>query len=254
MNLRHNLASAPLGTLVWAIAGILFGGIFATASDTFTILLESRSLALPLACALAGMFTAACFGSLRSATLGIMTGVLSGLGYLAFADAATNPLPFLAGAALFAIFLANIMPQDVAITHPLGQSLSGAIAGIIGGMLMLILLGSQPTLSMTWQGAAAVALVGVLYVAISRLVLKLCTDRLSRISGPLISGLVAATTSAAIWLLIRTAPAIDGSVASPAYAGVFASVPESALGAMIGGAIGGALFSLLGIRAGDYTL
>jgi hypothetical protein len=254
MNLQQNLARLPLGTLVWAIAGILFGGMFASAKEAFAVILDASPLALPIACALAGMITAAFFGALRAASLGVMTGVLSGLGYLAFADISTNPLPFLAGAALFAILLSAVMPEELSIIHPLGQAISGLFAGFGAGLMMLLLNNALPDLSPAWQGAAAVAGVGLLYMIISPFVLKLCTDRLSRVGTPVISAIVAATTSATIWLVIRTDPAIDGSMASPAYAHVFANVPASAFGAMIGGALGGAIFSLLGIRAGEYTV
>ena len=255
MNIQDTLGRILLGAVVWTIAGALFGGFFSGASGVFQVLLGNESFGWIPACALAGAVTSSFFGSMRAATLGAMMGVLSGVGYLMMGNSVTSPLPFLIAAFVGAMLVSRLMPSDIGFhSRPLGQAISGLIAGLVAGTILA--LGSEMLdgLSASWKAAAAVALVGVLYVAISHVLIARCTDRLSRIGGPLVSGVIATTISASIWVLINTSPAIDGSVAAPEFANAFALVDMGALGGAIGGAIGGTLFGLFGIKVGDYSV
>ena len=254
MNKQETLNRASLGAVVWAIAGTLFGGLYTGATDTFQVLFGNSALAWIPATALAGAITSSFFGSLRAATLGTMVGILSGVGYLILDSEAANPLPFLIASFFVAMLLSHLMPTAGFPTRPLGQAVSGLFAGLVSGILLTAGTASFGELDAQWMATIGVGLVGILYVALSRMILGRCSDRMSKVGGPLVSGLIASTVSGVIWLLINTAPAIDGSVNAPAFADVFAQVPPGALGGAIGGAIGGALFGLLGINVGNYTV
>lgn len=242
-----------LGALVWTIAGTLFGGLFTLGVQTLSIGLGDI-LGLIGAAAIAGAITAAFFGSMRSATLGTMMGVLSGVGYLTLSSDAVNPLPFLIVSFVAASWLGHVMPHVRGDQRPLGHTVSGLVSGIGSGLIMnLMFLQHRPTDPLL-TALIGVALVGLIYVLVSNAIVARCNERVSEIGAPMVSGLIACVVSLIIWLLINTTPAIDGSVNAPEYANAFALVAQGAIGGALGGCLGGALLGIFGLKVGEYAV
>lgn len=142
--------------------------------------------------------------------------------------------------------------------RPLGQTVSGMVAGALAGPLVFGL--SQVTTQVTeplWRAAVAVAFVGVLYIILSRWILSMCSEWVSaRMSGPVVAGLVALAVAASMWLLGSNMSGAAGVPVAPTSAGVYPVqlVALGLLGGAIGGAIGGAALELLGVERAAYQL
>jgi hypothetical protein len=105
------------------------------------------------------------------------------------------------------------------------------------------------------SAAVAVAAVGLLYVAVARLVVRRCSDRVSaRLGGPLVAGLIAAAVALGIWLIGATTGAVVDDQAVARIHAILREAPDGFIGAAAAGAAGGALLELLGIRFGTYHL
>lgn len=257
MKALKKLGAVLLRALIWALSGAIFGGLFTGLYQVFVIFDKPEWMTLMLASGLSGAVTAAFFGAMPVALLGSMVGVLVAIGFQISGVAGGKPL-FMLGVALGIGSLAGSFysGQMALRLRPLGQTVSGMLSGALAGPLVFALSGVlEQVVEPMWRAAAAVAFVGVLYIIISRWILSLCSEWVSaRLSGPVVSGLVALAVAASMWLLGST---ITGELARPMVSGDVNAAELVALGMLggaIGGAIGGAALELLGIERAAYQL
>ena len=246
-----------LSALIWALAGGVFGALFSGMDVAFASLLEGPRLGTVLAAALAGTITAAFFGAMPVALLGTLVGVLVGIGYLMLPPDPSSPLPLLAVALLGGLAAGGFLPRHALLrSRPLGQALSGLVAGAIAGPVILYARGlGDPWTQTAVSAAVAVAAVGLLYVGVARLLVRRWPDRLAlRLGGPLVAGVVAAAVSVGIWLIGATTGAVvDDQTVAHIHA-VLRQTQPGFIGAALGGAAGGALLEVFGIRFGSNHL
>ena len=239
---------------IWALSGALFGGLFFGLHEVFGMLGGARWLMLTLAVALAGAVTSAFFGAMQVALLGTMVGVLVGIFYLMLGLDAERPLLLLAAAMGAGLVAGSLYSGRSAIrSRPLGQTVSGLLAGFVAGPILHLLAGAldfrgKPLL----LAAVAVSLVGVFYLIASRWILTLCSEWMSaKLSGPVVAGLVATAVATSMWLI---GGSVTGGAQLPeaAIAERLFPITQGLIGGALGGAIGGAVLEILGIDRSDY--
>jgi hypothetical protein len=246
-----------LGTIVWALAGSVFGALFSALSEIARIAHTNPWLGTTLSAGLAGAVTAAFFGAMPVALIGALLGVLLGISALILPLADTEPALLGAAALLVGLIAGSLIPRSAVLrSRPLGQALSGLLAGVITGLLVtgVQALGTA-TMDTSLTAGVGVAGVGLLYVLFSRSVVRRCKDRISQnIGSPLVAALVACTVSLALWLLGTMAGVAPDSPLLAQLQQVISVVPTGLMGGAIAGAVGGALLEMLGIRLGAYHL
>jgi len=254
MNLVRKIGHVLGRATIWALAGALFGGLFFGLDEVFSTLGGTRWLMLTAAVALAGAVTAAFFGAMQVALLGTMVGVLVGIVSLMLAAGPERPLFMLAVAMGAGLVAGSFYSGPSAVrSRPLGQTLSGLLAGCAAGPVLHV---SAASLgfggNLLLLAAVAVSLVGILYLIAVRWVLALCSEWMSaKMSGPVVAGLVATAVATSMWLIGGGA---SGGVVLPegAIAERLLPVTQSLIGGALGGAIGGSVLELLGIDRSDY--
>lgn len=254
MNFGKKIGAILGRATIWALAGALFGGVFFGVREVFGMLGGAPWLMLSLAVALAGAVTSAFFGAMQVAVLGTMVGVLVGIVFLMLDVDPQRPLYMLAAAMGAGLVVGSFHSGSDAIrSRPLGQTVSGLLAGCVAGPILHLLsvsLGFGG--DMLWLAAVAVSLVGILYLIASRWVLALCSEWMSaNMSGPVVSGLVATAVATSMWLIGGT---VTGGPELPeaAIAERLLPITQSLMGGALGGAIGGAVLEILGIDRSDY--
>ena len=249
MKALQKLGAVLLRALIWALSGALFGGLFTGLYQVFSMYGNPEWMTLLLACGLSGAVTAAFFGAMPVALLGSMVGVLVAIGYQMIGVDNVRPL-FMLGVALgVGVLAGSFYSGQMALRlRPLGQTVSGMLAGAIAGPLVFALSGVlAPVAEPMWRAAAAVAFVGIDYVIFSRLILSMCSEWVS-------AGLVALAVAASMWLLGSD---ITGTAFPPGPSGGAYPAELIALGLLggaIGGAVGGAALELLGVERAAYQL
>lgn len=249
------LTTLLASVLVWGLAGALFGGLYGGLTGTFALTteLDSPYLRLILTTAISSAVTAAFFGSMLVALFGAMIGVLSAIAYLL-----TLPLgggPWLLAVAAFAIafFAGRLLPDAEGLRmRPLGQTVSGLLAGILTGPVLL-LIGTLVDLELRSSLGAgiAVAAVGILFLVLSRLVTRACPDWLSAgFGGPIVSGIIATAIALGVWLMGSTIGGGPSQVTLTDIETITAAIPAGLLGGAVGGTLGGFGISLLGLDRG----
>jgi hypothetical protein len=257
MKALQKLGAVLLRALIWALSGALFGGLFTGLYQVFSMYGNPEWMTLLLACGLSGAVTAAFFGAMPVALLGSMVGVLVAIGYQMIGVDNVRPL-FMLGVALgIGVLAGSFYSGQMALRlRPLGQTVSGMLAGAIAGPLVFALSGVlAPVAEPMWRAAAAVAFVGIAYVIFSRWILSMCSEWVSaRMSGPVVAGLVSLAVAASMWLLGSD---ITGTAFPPGPSGGAYPAELIALGLLggaIGGAVGGAALELLGVERAAYQL
>jgi hypothetical protein len=104
------------------------------------------------------------------------------------------------------------------------------------------------------MAGVAVAIVGIVYLIVSRWIVSLCPDWLSaRLSGPVVAGLVAAGVATSMWLI---GGGLSGGpeLREVSLAERLLPITQGLIGGAVGGAIGGAVLEILGIDRSDYHI
>lgn len=254
MNLGTKIGAILGRATIWALAGALFGGVFFGLHEVFGTFGGAPWLMLTLAVALAGAVTSAFFGAMQVAVLGTMVGVLVGIVFLMLAVDPERPMIMLGAAMGAGLVAGSFYSGSSAIrSRPLGQTVSGLLAGCVAGPILHLLAASLGFGgSMLLLAALAVSLVGIFYLIASRWVLSLCSEWMSaKMSGPVVAGLVAAAVATSMWLI---GGSVTGGVELPeaALGERLLPVTQSLIGGALGGAIGGAVLEILGIDRSDY--
>jgi hypothetical protein len=248
-------ADLLLRALIWALAGSVFGGLYGGLSASWQQLFDSGWLTVTLATTLAGAITAAFFGSMLTALMGAMMGVLSAVVYLVVFSSEVALLPLLVIAAGLAFLAGTLLPQGENLrTRPLGQTVSGLLAGVVAGPVTTIaIVAFDLPVQSSWSAAVAVAVVGVMFLVLSRWIAPACPDWLSsRYGAPVVAGIVAAAVASAQWLIGSSITGGSGELSNGDVEAILATIPNTLLGGAVGGALGGAGLELLGIERSDY--
>jgi len=246
-----------LDALVWALAGGVFGALLSALSETGRILDINPWIGAALAAGLAGAVTAAFFGAMPVAVVGALLGVLLGISALILPMSDAEPFLVVGAALLVGLIAGSLIPRSAVLrSRPLGQAMSGLLAGLLAGILVTAMhrFGGVEMGNALIAGVT-VAAVGLLYVALSRVVLIRCKDRISQnIGGPLVTALVACGVALIIWLVGSMAGVAPNAPILAELEQVVTTVPSGLAGGAIGAAIGGALLELLGIELETYHL
>jgi len=188
------------------------------------------------------------------AVLGTMVGVLVGIVFLMLDVEPERPLVMLAAAMGAGLIAGSFYSGPSAIrSRPLGQTVSGLLAGgVAGPILHLLSLSLGFGDDMLLLAAVAVSLVGILYLMLSRRILALCSEWMStKMSGPVVASMVAIAVATSMWLIggsVTGGPELpEAGIAERLF-----PITQSLIGGALGGAIGGAVLEILGIDRSDY--
>jgi len=236
--------------LTWAFAGALCGAIFMALTSFCRIVGMSEWFCLVLACTVAGMVTAAFFGSMLVALGGTLAGILVAITYEIVAPNQDSPLLLLLVAFVAALISGTIFTrQEIVQAKPLGQAGSGLAAGLLAGLILALLMSLLKLPQDHWSLAAlAVALVGLLYVLASmHMPAMINRGPMLTIGGPLVSGIIGVAVAASFWIIGESMVTLP-QLTPGRYQAVLDYVPTGLLGGLIGGGLGGVMLELLGIR------
>jgi hypothetical protein len=256
------VADAILRSVIWGFVGALFGVLFVVAHDVLAPAVPGVSPLL-VAAAMAGSIGAAIYSSMRLAVLvagfcALLLAVLQLGGFLrGTAGSGAWNLHGLVGLAtaiggLAGAYYGRAYPRS-GVCRALPKTLAGLFAGlgVAGGWwLVLQWVGEVP---LPVSIAVLCPLVGWSYVALSRVMVRACTDRLPPVAaaalvGAVISGLVAL----GFWATAGTLqPQIVGATAGEIQS-VVSRVPVALLAGWLGGMVAGFTRGLLGF--GWYDL
>jgi hypothetical protein len=249
--MKNKIANVSVTTIVWALAGGIFGAIYTGLYQVLLALGLDGWQALVVGGAIAAMTTAAFYGSMPVALIGAMAGMLGSIGALMVVGTSVD-LPVIIGVCavtglVVGLFHSWVLPSNAG---PLGVILTGLAAGSGAGALMAWFL----TLGLIARpagpfviAAGIVALVGSLFQLTRPHILRACFAWMPRAAGtPMVAALIAAVVGAAVGIMSGSGLSIAGE----AYH-LFGEVPTGFVGGMVGGAITGALLELLGVPLED---
>ncbi len=250
MNWKEKGGLLLLRALIWALAGALFGALFAGLYGVFRYFEYAEPVALLAAAATSGTVTAAFYGAMKVALLGTMTGVLTTVGYLIAFSHPERMLPVMTAAAAAGVVTGSLyaaaaeMPQ-----RPLGQALTGLIAGLLGGVG---LAGVQRFYSLELDFVAvsgiAVVMVGLLFIFLVQRVSVRCARWVPvQLSSPAVAAVIGAVVAGSMWLIGSTTSMGLGVAEKASIDAMLAQVPSGLLGGGLGGGLAGILLLLFGV-------
>jgi hypothetical protein len=120
--------------------------------------------------------------------------------------------------------------------------------------LALVLYGAE--VSMFILAAGVVALVGSLFQLSEHWIVSAVSGRVpSKLSAPVVSGLIAAVVGASVWVMggSTAASTLDGAT-KVAIGQVLSEVPLGFLGGMLGGAVTGLLLEIMGAHLEEHDV
>lgn len=257
MRLMGYLGRIAFRGLIWALAGALFGGVFAGLARAFELWGLTPWSAYLLAAGFGGAITASFFGAMQVALIGTLVGVLTAIGYLVAMHGSARLLEVVLVAALAGVIVGALLSTASATEkRPLGQILSGLVSGAVAGPATRFLA----ELAGIWHdifkvSVVAVAFVGVLFIFVSRWVLAICSEWIAaKLSGPLVAAINAASVAACMWLVASTADTGAGTAAVIPVDRILLDVPLGVMGGALGGALGGVLLGALGLERSEYRI
>jgi len=255
--LKDRLFAIVVSLLVWSLAGALFGGLFIGLFEVLVVLGLSGWQPLVVGAVAAAMTTAAFYSAMPLALVGATAGVLASIGYLVTSGQTVNlaMITLLAAGTGVAAgaFFAWTGRQNA---RPLAETLTGMLAGLGAGLVLVILLtATQMPLGPFVMAAGVVAIVGTLFQLNEHWVVQACHGWLpDSLAAPLVAGLIASVVGAAVWLMAgMTTPMLLGGE-QPVIDQVLREVPSGALGGMLGGAVTGLILELMGFRLEEHDV
>jgi len=199
----------------------------------------------------AGMTTAAFYSAMPVALMGAMSGVLASIGYLIVAGPRLDVRIIAAvAAALGLLGGAFVAWTSQAGAKPLAETLTGLLAGLGAGVILVLALSFYPEPVGTFVMAAGiVALVGSLFQLNEHWIVRAVHGWLpDTVAGPLVAAMVAAVVGVSMWMVAGTTTAVLDLETKYAVDRVLAEIPAGFLGGLLGGAITGVVLELLGFR------
>lgn len=251
MNNKPTVGDLILTLFIWALAGALFGSLFAALHDLFVALSLKPWQALVAGSTVAAVTTAAFYAAMPVALAGTMAGILSSIATLIATghqltlvlNAGVAGAAGLATGALYAWLIADK-------GTPLARTLSGFVAGLLaGGLVALASTFFGPGTSMFLLAAGVVALVGASFQLSGNKISAFCAGWFpGLLSAPIVSGLIAAVVGASVWVMGGATAMGTGPETKAAIDLVLHQVPAGFLGGMSGGAVTGIVLELLGVN------
>ena len=245
------LQAILLQTIIWGLAGIIFGGSFVALHDILPRYTHEFTFATIMAAAISGTITSSYFGAIREALLGSFIGLFLAVSFLMYWGAyeIKNPEIFLLTTFLTAFISGAFFPKTTIFRDkPLAQAASGLISGLIAGVV-IVFFGKQVGVNDSYFILAlfGVSLVGVCYMIVSDLIMSQCRDWMTSLfSAPIVSATSATASAWAILLVTNTDLDILQAIEN---------IPDGVMGGLVGGAAGGFVLTLLGIKdKNDYHL
>jgi hypothetical protein len=240
---------------VWSLAGALFGGLFIGLYEVLKVLALGPHQAVVVAAVAAAMTTAAFYSAMPVALMGAMAGVVGSIGYLVVGGPRLDlGMVALVAAGLGVLGGAFVAWTSEAGSRPLAETLTGLLAGLGAGALLVGVLMFSPLPVGTFvMAAGVVALVGSLFQLNEHWIVRSVHGWLpDNLAAPLVAALVAAVVGASMWMVAGTAAAALDLETKAAVDRVLAEVPAGFLGGLLGGAITGVVLELLGFRLEEH--
>lgn len=255
MQLKERLTAIVTTLFVWSLAGALFGGLFIGLYEVLQVLALGPWQAVVVAALAAAMTTSAFYSAMPVALLGAMAGVVASIGYLIIGGPRLE-LGILAAVAAGLGLLggAFFTWTSAAGARPLAETLTGLLAGLGAGILLVavLMVYAQPVGAFV-MAAGIVALVGSLFQLNEHWFVQHVHGWLpDTLAAPLVAGLVAAVVGASIWMVAGTTAAALDIETKTAVDRVLAEVPSGFLGGLLGGAVTGVVLELLGFRLEEH--
>ncbi len=248
---RERLAAVVLTIFVWGLAGAVFGALFVALFHLLALVGVTGWKALMVGATVSAVTTVAFYSTMIVAMVGATAGVLASIGYLILSGQSLDLTGIASAAAAFG-FLAGGFFAWVASgnARPLAETLTGLLAGLAAGALLVLAQTIYPHPVSTFAMAAGVvALVGSLFQLNEHWMVQTFTRWLpAGLAAPIVASLIAAVVGASIWLMSGTSAAAVDLATRQTIDQVFAAVPEGFLGGMLGGAVAGLVLELLGFR------
>ncbi|MBK1693865.1 spermidine synthase [Chromatium weissei] len=249
---KDQLTTVVMTLFVWGFAGALFGALFAGLYQVLQMLGFIGWQPLIAAAALAAMTTSAFYSAMPVALVGAMAGVLASISYLIVIGQEIELITMITTAGIFGMiaggFYAWMMTGG---SQSLAEALTGLSSGLFAGITLALLLAvTEKHLSMFALAAAVVAVVGSLFqISEQWLVARSMAWLPSKLSAPIVAGLVATVVGASIGIM-------DGATALNTNAQdmlgmVLHEVPHGLWGGLCGGAFAGLVLELLGFHLED---
>ncbi|NBC14621.1 MAG: spermidine synthase [Gammaproteobacteria bacterium] len=255
MPFKERLAAVITTLFVWSLAGALFGGLFIGLYEVLQVLDFGPWQAVVIAALAAAMTTAAFYSAMPVALMGAMAGVVASIGYLIIGGPRLElGIIALVAAGLGVLGGAFVAWTSQAGSRPLAETLTGLLAGLGAGFILVVVLTlySRPVGAFV-MAAGVVALVGSLFQLNEHWIVKGVHGWLpDTLAAPLVAALVAAVVGASIWMVAGTTAAALDPAAKDAVERVLAEMPSGFLGGLLGGAVTGLLLEVLGFRLEEH--
>ncbi|MCG6942846.1 MAG: spermidine synthase [Thiohalocapsa sp.] len=252
---KERITAIVTTLFVWSLAGALFGGLFIGLYEVLQVLGLHGWQPVVVAAVSAAMTTAAFYSAMPVALMGAMSGVLASIGYLIVAGPKLDVRIIAVVAAglgvLGGAFVAWTSPSGA---RPLAETLTGMLAGLGAGIILVVVLAlfPQPVGSFV-LAAGIVALVGSLFQLNEHWIVKTCHGWLpATVAAPLVAAMVAAVVGASMWMVAGTTAAALDLETKLAVDRVLAEVPSGFLGGLLGGAVTGIVLEILGFRLEEH--
>lgn len=255
--MKDRVVAIGVTLLVWTLAGALFGGLFIGLYEVLVVLGLSGWQPLVAGAVAAAMTTAAFYSAMPLALVGATAGVLASIGYLVAAGQDIH----LGSISLIAACTGIVGGAFFAWTgrknsRPLAEALTGLLAGLGAGVLLVVVLTaiSMPVGSFV-MAAGVVALVGALFQLNEHWIVQAVHGWLpDSLAAPLVAGMVASVVGAAVWLMAGMTTPMVYSGEQTAIDQILTQVPAGALGGMLGGAVTGLILELMGFRLEEHDV
>ncbi|KAA6184191.1 spermidine synthase [Thiohalocapsa marina] len=251
MRITQRLVAILTTLLVWGLAGTVFGGLFIGLYQVLSVLGLAGWQPVLLGAVAAAMTTAAFYSAMQLALVGATAGVVASVAYLIVFGPQIE-LALIAGLAGVAGIVAGAAFAWIGRRNarPLAETLTGLIAGLGAGIVLMVLLQVYPQpIGPLVMAAGVVALVGALFQLNEHWMLQACHGWLpAGLAAPLVAGLIAAVVGAGIWVISGTTIAALDMATRGAVDQVLGDVPYGMLGGLLGGAVTGLVLELLGFR------
>jgi len=232
-------------TLIWGMAGIIFGGSFVAFHDILPLYTGEYWYSAIFAAGISGTVTAAYFGAIKEAFLGSVIGLFLAVLFLMYWGAyeIKNPEVFLLTTFICAFFAGRFFPKATILRDkPFAQAISGLLSGLIAGFALSFF---HEKLAIEghyyfFLALVGVSFVGLCYVVVSGLIISQCREWMTNLfSAPIVSATCATAAGWGILLMTNVDPEITQAIDH---------ISDGAMGGFIGGAMGGFALTVLGIK------
>ena len=243
--------STLLRSVIWAMTGLSYGFVF-----LFLFFALERHLPLPWLYLTVAMGTggvaALLYGSLRLSLLVFIYSGVAAIGYLVYAGhgASLTTLISLGGITGMAVGIGyGLMAKDSRIHCAEAKVIAGALAGALASLIPLALMLLQGELSLPFAAFVLCPATGLIYAAIVRWFLKICSHYLPASVNGAIVGIGAGSVSSLIMWVIFSSLSDHWTLENQVYAARIVELwPSVVATAMAGGFLAGLFRAGIGAK------